>query len=194
MPRYHHGASDFLGKMQTAWSDCFHPSVSMSLDHRHIPDAAEQAEQALRKDEIALCLSKLPDLYFMWVTMDFVAVQLGGLYRCREANFVHMQVKRTLITLSWDAITLVLCWCALSSEFRIDMAREFHMMSYRRPHAISPPSSWDMGLFVNPIATGRHGPEVPKFVFMSVCFETHGHSHWHSIPQLIPFSVGSQPT
>ena len=31
----------------------------------------------------------------------------------------------------------------------------------------------------------RHGPEVPKFVFMSVCFETHGHAQ--SIPQLITF-------
>ena len=39
---------------------------------------------------------------------------------------------------------------------------------------------------------GRHGPEVPKFVFMSVCFERHGHAQ--SIPQFITSSVGSPPT
>ena len=39
----------------------------------------------------------------------------------------------------------------------------------------------------------RHGPaEVPKFVFISVCFETHGHAK--CIPQPITFSVGSPPS
>ena len=103
-------------------------------------------------DEMALCLSKLPDLYFMWITMDFVVVLLGGLLKCREANFVQLHLKGTLIVLSWDAITLVLCWCALSSEFRIDMAREFHM-SYRRLHHAEA-SSWHLGLFAYSIATG----------------------------------------
>ena len=38
----------------------------------------------------------------------------------------------------------------------------------------------------------RYGPEVPKFVFISVRFETHRHAP--SIPQFITFSVGSPPT
>ena len=38
----------------------------------------------------------------------------------------------------------------------------------------------------------RHGPEVPKFVFMAVGFETYGHAQ--SIPQFITSSVGSPPT
>ena len=32
-------------------------------------------------------------------------------------------------------------------------------------------------------ASTRHGPEIPKFIFMTVCFEAHN--------QLITFSVGS---
>ena len=38
----------------------------------------------------------------------------------------------------------------------------------------------------------RHGPEVPKFVFISVRFKTHRHAP--SIPQFITFPVGSPPT
>ena len=38
----------------------------------------------------------------------------------------------------------------------------------------------------------RHGPEVPKFVFMAVCFETHCHAK--SMAQLITISVGSSST
>ena len=38
----------------------------------------------------------------------------------------------------------------------------------------------------------RHGPEVPKFVFMSVCFETYWHAQ--SIPLFVTSSVGSPPT
>ena len=38
----------------------------------------------------------------------------------------------------------------------------------------------------------RHGPEVPKFVFMAVGFETYGHAS--RMAQLITFSVESPPT
>jgi len=38
----------------------------------------------------------------------------------------------------------------------------------------------------------RHGPEVPKFVFMAVCFQTHGHAE--SFAQFITISVGSPST
>ena len=41
-------------------------------------------------------------------------------------------------------------------------------------------------------AACRQAPEVPKFVFMSACFETHGPAK--IIPQPITFSVGSPPT
>ena len=41
-------------------------------------------------------------------------------------------------------------------------------------------------------STSRNGPEFPKFVFISVCFETHGHTQ--SIPQSVTSSVGSPPT
>ena len=37
------------------------------------------------------------------------------------------------------------------------------------------------------IGVGRNGLEVPKFVFMSVHFETHGHAQ--TISQLLTFSV-----
>ena len=45
--------------------------------------------------------------------------------------------------------------------------------------------------FVNTVL-GRHGPEVPKFVFMAVGFETYGHAS--RMAQLITFSVESPPT
>ena len=38
----------------------------------------------------------------------------------------------------------------------------------------------------------RHGPEVPKFVFMAVGFETYGHAS--RMAQLITFSEESPPT
>ena len=38
----------------------------------------------------------------------------------------------------------------------------------------------------------RHRPEVPKFVFMAVCFETQGHAK--STAKLITISVGSPST
>ena len=43
----------------------------------------------------------------------------------------------------------------------------------------------------------RHGPEVPKFVFMAVGFETYGretYGHAKSIAQLTTFSVGCPAT
>ena len=39
------------------------------------------------------------------------------------------------------------------------------------------------------VTFARHGPEVPKFVFMAVCFQTHGHAK--SLAQFITISVGS---
>ena len=42
------------------------------------------------------------------------------------------------------------------------------------------------------LGNNRHGPEVPKFVFMAVCFETHCHAK--SMAQLITISVGSPST
>ena len=49
--------------------------------------------------------------------------------------------------------------------------------------------SWSLAEFTCSTLLIRHGPEVPKFVFMAVCFETHGHAK--SLAQFIIISVGS---
>ena len=60
------------------------------------------------------------------------------------------------------------------------------------PPAVAPPPPASPPPAAPPPVVARHGPEVPKFVFMAVCFKTHGHAK--SLAQFITISVGSPST
>ena len=63
-------------------------------------------------------------------------------------------------------------------------AATFRLLSSQRRGTLTPPGG--------ALPPARHGPEVPKIVFMAVGSETYGHAQ--SIPQFITSSVGSPPT
>ena len=84
--------------------------------------------------------------------------------------------------------------CCFSTDFALIYYR--NLLLWAKVHRQLECLDWKVIICLNEKTFGcmvvRHGPEVPKFVFMAVCFETHCHAK--SMAQLITISVGSPST